>query len=588
MRILGLDIAPQNRFAYTIVEDGKLIDQGYAEAPALLKVIKDHKPGVIALDSLSELVEYGKIIIKALGRLPFNIDVIEVTREANASVPTEVLVRRNFGINRDKLDPLETSYYLALLAEKGVGARIKLFEEETIILIKRRTSTAPGGMSRNRYMRNIKHRIRELAEKISRRLDEAGFDYDLFFKEESGDVSSAKFVVYARRDLVRRFVKPMRASDVVVTVYSEPAKRYGQERSDLHVIVGIDPGIVTGLAIVDLNGRVLHTEAKRNLSRGEALRRIYQWGIPVVVATDVTPPPEYVKKLAAMCGAVVYAPDRDLAVSEKSAIVEKINYPTSTTHERDALAAAYKAFYEYKDKFNKLEKDFKVILNDKLLEKAKILIIKGKPIAQAVAEVLKMSYDTERTKIVYVPIERPCRDQDENLRRRIAALEYEKAQLEKELYELRERLSSLSRALTDSLWRDFKYRELQRRIEDLTKSINECEEEKNRIMENIIEIIQGLLSGRYKMYDENDIVECRKTGAGAICRDLANLEDAVRSGIMGVPVNLVLRYKIGTYYIIDELKRKELLEKIKEQYYNKEIDLKKIIEEYRRRLPDLK
>jgi Uncharacterized conserved protein len=432
MRILGLDISGRDKFAYTVVEAGSALDQGTASAADLLKVIKKYRPGILAVDSISELMEHGRIVVKALGRLPFNVSVVDVTRgEDNVCLPMEALVEKHFKVVRGRLDPLETSFFAALLAERGLGAKIKLYEEETVVLIKRVSSTSPGGMSRNRYMRNVKHRIRDLADRISRRLNEVGLDYDLFFKEESGDITSAKFVVYARRDLVRRYVKPLKSSDVVIRVFSEPVKSYGSEQGGRYLIVGVDPGVVTGIAIMDLEGKVLHTEARRNLPRGESLRRIYQWGVPVVVATDVSDVPEYVKKLAAMSGAVLYKPDRDLSVGEKSSIVEKIGYPVGTSHERDALAAAYKAFAEYRTKFEKLERDFGAVLTRRQLAEAKALVAKGKSIAQAAAEVLKGDREAGYTKVIYIPIEKSCKNIDEYNKIMINALEYEKDNLKK-------------------------------------------------------------------------------------------------------------------------------------------------------------
>ncbi|MEZ0247947.1 MAG: DUF460 domain-containing protein [Thermoproteus sp.] len=586
MRILGLDISSKEKFGYTVIEGGSVVDQGIADVVELLKVLKRYKPEVLAVDNMTELVEHGRLLIKALGRLPFNVDVIEVTRiEDGVNLPVEVLVERHFGINRGRLNPLETSYFVALLAERGVGYKVKLYEEETVVLIKRLSSTSPGGMSRSRYMRNIRHRIRDLVDRISKKLNEVGLDYDLFFKEESGDIASAKFIVYARRDIVRRYVKPLKSSDVVVRVFSEPVKSYEAERrGESYLIVGVDPGIVTGIAIMDLNGRVLHTEARRNLSRGDALRRIYQWGTPVVVASDVSDVPDYVKKLAAMCGAVLFKPERDLLVDEKSSVANKLGYPVATTHERDALAAAYKAYTEYRIKFEKLEKDFGAVLTRQQIEEAKAMIARGRSVAQAVAEVLKGSTSGIYTKIVYVPVEKPCRDVGEEAKRRIAALEYEKAQLEKEVEELRSRVSSLTRSLNDSLWRDVKYKELQRRIEELTYSLKNCEEIKERIFDDIIDIILGLMSGKYKLYKKDEISECRKTG-GLLCSDIASIEDAINNGVVGAPIDLVTRYRIKDYYIIDEEKRKEIVEKIKSALSEKKMDLKKLLEEYRKRLP---
>ncbi|MBP1448993.1 MAG: DUF460 domain-containing protein [Thermoproteus sp.] len=582
MAIIGLDISGRDKFAYTIVEQGVVVEQGIEEPLTILKIIKKYKPNILVVDSITELLEYGKIIIKALGRAPFNIDIVQITKAGDDLLSVEELVRKNFGISKSRLDPLETSMYIALLAEKGLGTRVKLYEEETVILIKRRSSTAPGGMSRNRYMRNIKHRIRDIAEKVAKRLNEVGLDYDVFFKGESGDIASAKFIVYARRDLVRKYIKPLRSSDIIVDIFSEIAKGSEIERrEDQYLIVGVDPGIVTGLAVMDLSGVVLYTEARRGLSRGEALRRIYQWGTPVVVATDVANPPEYVKKLAAMCGAVLHHPERDLSIEEKNMLLERLKYKAPTTHERDALAAAYKAFIELKIKFDKLEKDFGNILNYNQINKAKILIAKNKSIAQAVAEVLREESSQSPTKLIYIPVEKPCKNIDDELKRRITVLEYENTQLSKEVEELRREVASLTRALDDAMWRDMKYRELRQRIESLTRSLQECNNLREALTKEVIDIIQGIINGKYKLYRENDINECKIKRAD-VCKDISNLEEAIKNGIVGVPLNLVLKKKLGEYYIIDEEEKIKILNYIKGELLKQNIDLKKILNEYRR------
>jgi Uncharacterized conserved protein len=277
----------------------------------------------------------------------------------------EVLVNKYFGLSIGKLDPDTTAEYLARLCSMGVGSIVKVYEPETRIVIKASISTTPGGMSRNRFERNIAHRIRYLAKEIKERLEKDGVDYDMFIAPESEGLRSVVFIAYADRTTIRSIIKPRRSMDVKVIVESVPsdsikfaslteteAVEVGGAIKDRKLIVGIDPGIVTGLAILDMNGNVLTLHSGKNLSRRHVLRIVYQYGTPILVAVDTAKPSDYAKKLAAMIGAVLYYPDKDLSISEKSEIAVKVSREQGIVvkdpHMRDALAAAYKSFMQLK------------------------------------------------------------------------------------------------------------------------------------------------------------------------------------------------------------------------------------------------
>ena len=584
MAILGIDIAPGGLFAYAVVDNDVVVEKGTASARDLASVFKRYRIEKLALDNLGELFQNGRSVIRLLGKLPYDVNVVEVTRSSEGYFRTEDLVRQHLGVVKGRLDPQETAIYLAMLAGRGVGTPVKLFEEETVVLVYRRISTTPGGMSRNRFMRNISHRIRDIAARIEAKLKEAKLDYDLFLKEESGEVTSAKFIVYASKEVVRRYVKTMRSIDVAVSIYSAPAKKGGAPSHGRYLIVGVDPGIVTGVAVLTLDGEVLDTLARRGFSRGDVLRYVHQWGVPVVVATDVADPPEYVKRLASMCGAVLYAPNRDLTSEEKAEVLEKVGWRAKTTHERDALAAAFKAYQDYKPKFEKIEKEFGGILKPDQLEYARALVAKGYSIAQAVSEALKRREEKE-TKVIYVTVEKPCGTRDEALTARIKALEYENMELQKELENLRREYAQLKRAFEDTKWRDMKYRELQSRIEALTAALAQKEEEINALKNLFLEILKDF-GTRYKLLHLSETVECRGGEVvGTVCRNTETIDDAVARKTLGVPLRLVAKLQLGEYYVVDIDTLMRLTDEIKRRIEERrEINLRKIVEQYRRGL----
>ncbi len=584
MAILGIDIAAGGFFAYAVLEGKSIVEKGVLNARELAHLFKRYRIEILATDNIGELFEYGRPVVRWLGKLPYTVEVVEVTRGAGGYRKMEELVREHLGVVKGELEPLETAEYLATLASMGLGMPVKLFEEETIILVYRRISTTPGGMSRNRYMRNITHRIKSIASKIEARLKEARLDYDLFLREESGEVTSAKFVVYANREVVRRYVKPMRSIDIAVAIYSAPAKRGETSTRGRLLILGVDPGVVTGLAILTLDGEVLDTVARRSFSRGDVMRYVQQWGVPVIVATDVAEAPEFVKRLAAMSGAVLYTPSRDLSSEEKAQILDKVGWQVKTSHERDALAAAYRAYLEYKPKFEKIEKEFGDILKLDQLEHAKALVVRGYSIAQAVSEALKKREEKE-TRVVYVTVEKPCAARDEVLTTRLKALEYENQQLQRELDALRREYAQLRRYVEDEKWRDAKYREMQTRLDALTRELTRKEMEIEHLKKIFVEILTNYGS-KYKLVHISETAECRgNEHIGTICRNLSTVDEALARRTLGVPLRQVAKLELGEFYVVDLDAVRELADYIRRRLdEKKEIDLKKLVEEYRRGL----
>jgi len=584
MAILGIDIAAGGFFAYAVLEGKSIVEKGVLNARELAHLFKRYRIEILATDNIGELFEYGRPVVRLLGKLPYTVEVVEVTRGAGGYRKMEELVREHLSVVKGKLGPLETAEYLATLASMGVGMPVKLFEEETIILVYRRISTTPGGMSRNRYMRNITHRIKSIASKIEARLKEARLDYDLFLREESGEVTSAKFVVYANREVVRRYVKPMRSIDIAVAIYSAPAKRGETSTRGRLLILGVDPGVVTGLAILTLDGEVLDTVARRSFSRGDVMRYVQQWGVPVIVATDVAEAPEFVKRLAAMSGAVLYTPSRDLSSEEKAQILDKVGWQVRTSHERDALAAAYRAYLEYKPKFEKIEKEFGDILKLDQLEHAKALVVRGHSIAQAVSEALKKREEKE-TRVVYVTVEKPCAARDEVLTTRLKALEYENQQLQRELDALRREYAQLRRYVEDEKWRDAKYREMQTRLDALTRELTRKEMEIEHLKKIFVEILTNYGS-KYRLVHISETAECRgNEPIGTICRNLSTVDEAVARRTLGVPLRQVAKLELGEFYVVDLDAVRELADYIRRRLdEKKEIDLKKLVEQYRRGL----
>lgn len=406
-KVLGLDILPGSSpergepvFACALVSEGKVVDRWErltrSEVFALAARL-----GVeaIALDNLSELGREDEVV-QLLRDLPVSVKLVEVTRVAGEQLSVEALCALT-GLCKGKPTPLETAELAALLASQGVGSEALLFEEETLIRVGRGRVPGAGGMSRERFKRGMEVLVKRKVAEIREVLEKAGLDYDLFARKSGEGFSGATFVVYAPREALSGLVRNESGHDLFVEI--EPVRRERIEyrplgsgisrralRSEKNLIVGVDPGTTTGVAALDLSGGLVALFSKRLLSRGQLTRYLYELGRPAIVATDVQPPPSYVRKLAASLGAVLYAPPRPLSLEEKRRLASEVagysGVKARDSHQRDALAAAYKAFLSFREKFEEVEREAERRGIPVPLDEAKILVVRGESVASAVVK----------------------------------------------------------------------------------------------------------------------------------------------------------------------------------------------------------
>lgn len=103
-------------------------------------------------------------------------------------------------------------------------------------------------------------------------------------------------------------------------------------------IVGFDPGTTSAIAVLDLDRNILLLKSMRNAGFDEIVDEVISAGKPVVVACDVSPAPEMVRKLAASFDAHLSVPEMDMEVEEKTRLA-RAGEPEDN-HQRDSLAAA--------------------------------------------------------------------------------------------------------------------------------------------------------------------------------------------------------------------------------------------------------
>jgi predicted RNase H-like nuclease (RuvC/YqgF family) len=407
---MGVDIEPGCRdggsrcYSVALVEDGKLIAK-YENIPLyrLIRLAWEYRPEVIAVDNIMELASSEHELAKLASMLPLETSIIQVTRLPDGSfVDIRKLAKlAGLDIGPSKPTPLRTAYLAAMLASMGYGSQIKFVEEKTKIIISKSRRLKHGGMSNPRFQRRVRAAILRAMKDIKKLLDKHRIDYDLMIRKSGGGLDSAVFVVYTSREALKGLIKPYEDNDVRIEIRPVYTGRIMFETLENnngtikpYLIVGVDPGISTAVALIDIHGRFVNAISRRGFDRSDVLEFIRQHGVPVLIATDVRPAPEFVKKLAATLGVPVYEPPTSLTVEEKRSIFENYSqkYPMlrriADSHIRDAIAAAVKAYMSYESKFRQIDSYATRIGLEINVDTIKAEVIKGATIAEAVEKAI--------------------------------------------------------------------------------------------------------------------------------------------------------------------------------------------------------
>jgi predicted RNase H-like nuclease (RuvC/YqgF family) len=331
-------------------DDGYEIERDVVTRRKLRRRIADEAPGIVATDNMYELAEDKDALVHFLGELPAGTKLVQVTG-AEQPEPLSRVAKRH-GVPYGK-DPMREAEAAARLAAANVGVEVSAFTDETTVKVARGRSTGKGGWSEDRYTRRIHGSVRKRTREVESELDDAGLAYEREVTEKYGGFSQALFHVQGRPQDIP--VSRHRSGDVRVEIERE--RRDGIEFEPLakrrdHVLVGVDPGTTTAVAIVSLDGSVLDVLSTRTADTAAVIEWIVERGRPVVVAADVTPMPNTVEKIRRSFDGAGWIPDSDLPIDEKQHRTREEGYEND--HERDALAAALFAFDDHEDQFERI------------------------------------------------------------------------------------------------------------------------------------------------------------------------------------------------------------------------------------------
>jgi len=162
-----------------------------------------------------------------------------------------------------------------------------------------------------------------------------------------------------------------------------------------HLIVGIDPGTTTGIALLGLDGKVCGVYSSRTFTLKDVIHLIIGNGYPLIVATDVFPVPEFVDKVSRLFEAVLHQPTHSLTVEEKREIANSFAEKFSTdlffrnSHEKDAFAAAAKALESYGEKFRWIDRKLNEMGLADISEQVKTMVVLGRSLSDSVREIVE-------------------------------------------------------------------------------------------------------------------------------------------------------------------------------------------------------
>lgn len=265
------------------------------------------------------------------------------------------------------------------------------------------------------------------------------------------------------------------------------------------LIVGVDPGLNCGLAVLTFDGKPILVESHRSWSIDRIIERISSLGEPSIISSDVSPASNLLERLSKKLNAVLFEPVISMSADEKHKLArsyaERYNIKVENTHEIDALAAAVKAYQHYKNKFEQVDAKLREIDSGLLSDDVKNLVIRGYSITRAI-KILRESRDTkakarivikrtttreERMKEMIKELNERLileKERNKSLKAANKELKLEIKALKSEIERLRE---NLDRARSKQIFQIRREKEYQRLIEEIKRLRNKIRKQNAQI-----------------------------------------------------------------------------------------------------------
>lgn len=429
----------------------------------LVGLARSKMPDIIAVDNLMELASNEGGIIAFAKKIPDKTAIIQVSGSPRHGYQQLVKLAERYELRPSGLGhppPLETAELVAKLAGFSIGYRVVAFEDEIKIVVSKTRGIGKGGWSAPRYERNMRISVTNIAREIEQELTEKHIDFDQFvypkrtvfvIRTESDKYSFNWFRILGNRygnDLadVRVSRIPKSSIEYVPLIRAPSDIPFKTLKS---VILGVDPGTTTGLAIIDVKtGNLIYLNSFRDFGTSRIIRLVSQYGKTILVCTDVKDIPHNVQRIARYLGAEISSIHNTNNVSraEKRIVVQNFLENTrmkddrTNTHQRDALFAAIKGYQSIEKQIGKIKNliDSRTDLAP-FFDQLVLQVINGTPLHIAIAELeAKLTEESLRQQMdQQVPnnnYDSTFKHNFEKLSSRLSTLEKELALTEKDLY----------------------------------------------------------------------------------------------------------------------------------------------------------
>jgi predicted RNase H-like nuclease (RuvC/YqgF family) len=377
--ILGFDILPMSSpnsrqgvmvAVHLQLSDGSNLHWKGLTREKLVSIIRKHQPIYIGTDNPEEILKTGENISSFYNQLPSSTSIVHVNLTSNGVIlPIKTIIK---SILKEtiphKLRPLQTAEYIVKLINKGTGMKLEPYEDETLISIGRPRHHHKGGWSQSRFERVGEETVASSASKLRTLLSKNSIPFDEVTISTRYGAKNSRFHIFVNRSKVdqvfrRKLLYPSKVKiwspqkPIISHIPLIPEKKLNTSIiPSNHILVGIDPGMTTGIVITDLNLDLLFSKSKKNFSKGEILFHISNYGIPILVCADVNPIPTLVKKIAASFNSKLISPSIQLDKMRKKKLIQPFKSLKLDNHEKDALSAISYAYGKFDNQFSKLDK----------------------------------------------------------------------------------------------------------------------------------------------------------------------------------------------------------------------------------------
>lgn len=124
------------------------------------------------------------------------------------------------------------------------------------------------------------------------------------------------------------------------------------------LIAGIDIGLHTGLALLDLEGNLICLKTQDSAKTSELINLLMDYGNVIAISVDRQIPSKNARKIASSLSAKLILPSKNMTKKKKRILVSKFLKNEKiriNSHERSALASAIFAYKKFKPRLKKLK-----------------------------------------------------------------------------------------------------------------------------------------------------------------------------------------------------------------------------------------